>query len=135
MDTKRENFTCFLRNFIPIKHIPKNVFSERPFLSMCSISKYISPYEMVGLVSYLLLVRLRTSVHILTRRSILQNCAYKTREKVEFRNIGDTSIITLFLFFFLVMFFVVYVCFPCLVFVPALHSFDYRYNFGSLHYS
>ena len=33
------------------------------------------------------------------------------------------------------MFFVVYVCFPCLVFVPGLHSFDYRYNLGSLDYS
>ena len=32
-------------------------------------------------------------------------------------------------------FFVLYVCFPCLVFVPALHSFDYRYNLGSLDYS
>ena len=33
------------------------------------------------------------------------------------------------------MFFVVYVYFPCLVFVPGLHSFDYRYNIGSLDYS
>ena len=33
------------------------------------------------------------------------------------------------------MFFVVYVCFPCLAFVPGLHSFDYRYNLGSLDYS
>ena len=32
------------------------------------------------------------------------------------------------------MFFVVYVCFPRLVFVPGLHSFDYRYNHGSLDY-
>ena len=32
------------------------------------------------------------------------------------------------------MFFVVYVCFLCLVFVPRLHSFDYRYNLGSLDY-
>ena len=31
--------------------------------------------------------------------------------------------------------FVVYVCFSCLVFVLGLHSFDYRYNFGSLDYS
>ena len=30
------------------------------------------------------------------------------------------------------MFFVVYVCFPCLVNVPWLHSFDYRYNLGPL---
>ena len=33
------------------------------------------------------------------------------------------------------MFFVVHVCFPCLVFVPGLHSYDYRYNLGSLDYS
>ena len=33
------------------------------------------------------------------------------------------------------MFFVVYVCFPYLVFVPGLHSINYRYNFGSLDYS
>ena len=33
------------------------------------------------------------------------------------------------------MFFVVYVCFSCLVFVPVLYSFDYRYNLGSLDYS
>ena len=33
------------------------------------------------------------------------------------------------------MFFVVYVCFPCLVFVPGIHSFDYRYTIGSLDYS
>ena len=30
------------------------------------------------------------------------------------------------------MFFVVYVCFPCLVFVSGLHSFDYLYSIGSL---
>ena len=30
------------------------------------------------------------------------------------------------------MSFVVYVCFPCLVCVPGLHSFDYRYKLGSL---
>ena len=33
------------------------------------------------------------------------------------------------------MFFVVYVYFPCLVFDPELHSFDYPYNLGSLDYS
>ena len=33
------------------------------------------------------------------------------------------------------MFFVVYVCFPYLVYVPELHAFDYRYNLGSLDYS
>ena len=33
------------------------------------------------------------------------------------------------------MFFVVCVCFPCLVFVRGLRSFDYRYNLGSLDYS
>ena len=33
------------------------------------------------------------------------------------------------------MFFVRYVCFPYLVFVPGLHSFDNRYNLGSLDYS
>ena len=33
------------------------------------------------------------------------------------------------------MFFVVYVCFQCLVFVSGLHSFDYRYNLCSLDYS
>ena len=32
-------------------------------------------------------------------------------------------------------YFVVYVCFPCLVCVPGLHSFDYRYSLGSLEYS
>ena len=29
----------------------------------------------------------------------------------------------------------VLLCFPCLVFVTGLHSFDYRYNLGSLDYS
>ena len=33
------------------------------------------------------------------------------------------------------VFFVIDVCFPCLVFVPGLHQFDYRYNLGSLDYS
>ena len=33
------------------------------------------------------------------------------------------------------VFFVVYVCFPCLVCVPGLHSFDYQYNLGSLDFS
>ena len=33
------------------------------------------------------------------------------------------------------MFFVVFDCFPCLVFVPGLHRFDYRYNLGFLDYS
>ena len=33
------------------------------------------------------------------------------------------------------MFFVVFVCFPCLVFVPGLHSFDFRWNHGSLDYA
>ena len=31
--------------------------------------------------------------------------------------------------------FVVYACFPCLVFVPGLHSFGCRFNLGSLGYS
>ena len=33
------------------------------------------------------------------------------------------------------MFFVMCVCFPCLVFVPGVHSVDYRYSLGSLDYS
>ena len=33
------------------------------------------------------------------------------------------------------MFFVVYVCFPSLVFVPGLHPFDYRHYIHSLDYS
>ena len=33
------------------------------------------------------------------------------------------------------MFFVVYDCFPCLIFVPGLHSLDFRYNLGSIDYS
>ena len=32
------------------------------------------------------------------------------------------------------VFFVLYVCFPCPVFVPGLHSFDYCHNIGSLDY-
>ena len=45
-------------------------------------------------------------------------------------------LLLLFVYYFsYFMFLAVFVYFPCLVFVPELHSFDFRYNFNALDYT
>ena len=47
----------------------------------------------------------------------------------------ESDLLICFYYFVCMIFFVVYVSFPCLVFVPGSHSFVCRYNLGSFDYS